>query len=199
MTIRTVRTDSVFHELLLMKILVAVRAAVVFDCHAIFVFMTGLAGNGFVTVLQRETCFGMIKVADSSDRMEGSFGMTLGAAGTEISFMRILMAIIAIGEGYPAELLEFFSVYLGDFMAGCTGNRLVHSFQRIPGLYMAEFCGWFESITGMAIGACLGKRSLVVIGMAVQTFPADAEIGEFFRFYRGIFDMLCPVAVSTGF
>jgi len=147
------------------KILVAVHALVVPHGIGDPVYMAFFTGNLFVLVLQPETGFGVVECLVPVEHMEGFNIMALGAGLPELVMMKVGMAIRAGCELDPGELLEFFAILQGNFVAFITCNGLMLALQLIFRPGMIEFHRRLEAFGTMTIGAGCAQGLLVVINM----------------------------------
>jgi len=88
-------------------------------------FMTGIAGNRCMFVLQGETCRYMIKPGSGFTGIKRFRGMALGAILPEPAFMWVGMAAAAILISEPGKFLEFPAIPCGHFMTLDAGHHLV--------------------------------------------------------------------------
>jgi len=106
-------------------ILMTVHALFMPDANGETSFMTGIAGNRCMFVLQGETCRCMIKPGSGFTSIKRFRCMALGAILPEPVSMRVGMAAAAIFIGEPGKFLEFPAILCGHFMALDAGYHLV--------------------------------------------------------------------------
>ena len=102
--------------------------------------------------------------------------MALLAVGAQFELMRVLMATIAIAERHSGKLLERLAVAGLFFMAFDTVHRFVFALQGEVGFIVVELRCRLKIRGGMAFCAIVGQCFLVVIFVAGNAIPAQAQI-----------------------
>ena len=165
-------------ELSVMRVgLVAIRAFC--ESHSLFevrAVMTALAGHCCVLAQQRIPGLEMVEGRGDLHRFPVGDVVARPAACVECSPVRIAMAGSAVGES-DAFVLDVAGRSLGPGVALCAFDFLMRSLQpelRAAVIEMGRFLPTGSIVAALARGAQL---SMVRVGMAVDAFPAQAQIG----------------------
>lgn len=147
-----------------------------------------------VASFQREMRRGVVEPVLAGKCLPAQFGMAGLAVGAEVVVVRIGMAAGTIGKRYIGKLLErpavagFFAVAIGTFHLAVLPEKRKIRFTVIKARRNSK------RARVVAIGAVLGKRVLVDVGMTAYTFLAQTQVGFFVRFVFRILNIIRLVA-----
>jgi hypothetical protein len=91
--------------------------------------------------------------------------MTLFTVGSEMVFVRIFMATVAIFERHIGKALKRQAVFYFLFMAFQALHQFVFAFQRKIGSIVVKLARWCKLFGRVAFRAIIPEGFLVVIGM----------------------------------
>jgi hypothetical protein len=151
--LRTINHFAIFCKLAQMIILMAVGTEIMFNRISIFYLMAWLTGYLQMLILQWITCFAVVKVTDTFNRLEGILVMAPCTILAKLVFVRILMTVSTWGKRYTFELLKLFTIYHLNLMAFITFSYFMLPVESESGLVVIESGNRFECLIIVAAKA----------------------------------------------
>ena len=185
-----VTIHAIASKLAFVRIFMASRASICFNAQSVLEngqrrrlhFVTPCAVRLLVLSFQREFGLAVVKFAQSGQRRKGLFVVAFLAVGSEVVVVSIFVATVAIRERYVGKSLERHPVFRFFQVAFDARHCFVFSNQSKIGFVVVKLACRCEGIHGMAFGAIVWKRFLVVIGMAGKAGLFKTQIRFFFLF-----------------
>ncbi len=177
-------------KLAFVRIFVAGRASICFYAKSVLEngqrrrihFMAPCAVRLLVLSFQREFGLVVVEFAQPGQRCERLFRMAFFAIGSEVVVVGVFMATVAVGERHVGKSLKRHPVFCFFQVAVDARHCFVFSHQSKIGFVVVKLACRCECIHGMAFGAIVWQRFLVVIGMAGKARLIKTQIRVFFLF-----------------